>query len=229
MDKTFYIQQRLWNKLILKLDDSSFINTRPSFDTMYVVFLLQIMFRILFFFLLMSHVEAFPKRFYGEWTLWHSTMPDLPDNRAVVHIYPENHLTFKYRFTRGPIVFHKTKKGLFRISNTDEFEEEKHQVDVSFYDSEEYFLSVYGIGLQNFNIKTQKKDTKTDYKFALTMVGTDDIYLRCVDPQDDCFHLVRSIRINEPSVDIPLSTFLITQIVGTLLGHVMNEWFFHSN
>lgn len=184
--------------------------------------------RILNCLLLLLPTYGFPKRFYGEWTLWHSTMPDLPDNRAVIHIYPENHLTFKYRFTRGPIVFHKTKKGVFRISNTDEFEDEKHQVDVSFYNTEEIFLSVYGIGLQNFNIKTKQKKTKMDYKFALTMVGTDDIYLRCVEPRNDCCHLVRSIRINEPSVDIPISTFLITQIVGTLLGHVINELVFHS-
>jgi hypothetical protein len=63
----------------------------------------------------------------------------------------------------------------------------------------------------------------------MTMPGMDDIYLQSIKRNDDCFHIVRSVRINEPSVDIPISTFLITQIVGTILGHVINQVLFHTN
>lgn len=183
---------------------------------------------ILFLFLaLCGLVQAFPK-FYGEWTLWHSTVPDLPDNRVVIHIYPDNQLTMKYRFMRGPVVYNKSKVGMYKISSVDN-EYEKRSVEVLFHHTEEIFLSVYGIGLQNFNIKTKKKRETKRFSFAMTMAGTDDIYLQSIKRNDDCFHIVRSVRINEPSVDIPISTFLITQIVGTILGHVINQVLFHTN
>lgn len=172
-------------------------------------------------------VYGFPK-FYGEWVLRHSTVPDLPDNRVVVHIFPDNQLMMKYRFTRGPIVFHKSKIGTYRIF-TQHDHVDKQLVDVSFHSSEEVFLSVYGIGLQNFNIKTNKKQTHTLYRFIMTFVEMDDIYLQSIAHSEDCFHIVRSLRINEPSVDIPLSTFLTTQIIGTVLGHMINEFLFHSS
>jgi len=191
-------------------------------------FLLQ-MIRFGFFFLLfVATSRAFPK-FYGEWTLWHSTVPDLPDNRVVIHIYPDNHLTMKYRFMKGPFVFHKSKIGIYNIFTSDDDYEEKHHVDVLFHHTEEFFLSAYGIGLQNFNISTKKKRVNSRFKFSMTMAGTDDIYLQSIIRNDDCFHIVRSVRINEPSVDIPISTFLITQIFGTILGHVINEILFHTN
>lgn len=175
----------------------------------------------------MHQASSFPK-FYGEWTLWHSTVPDLPDNRVVVHIYPDKQLTLKYRFTKGPMVFHKSKKGTYRVFDNDEDNEQK-RAEVAFHHTEEIFLSVYGIGLQNFNIKTRSHNEESKHSFCMTMGGTDDIYLKSIAHNNDCFHIVRSVRINEPSVDIPISTFLITQIFGTLLGHAINELVFHSN
>lgn len=171
-------------------------------------------------------VLSFPK-FYGEWMLWHSTVPDLPDNRVVVHIYPDNQLSLKYRFMKGPVVYHKSKIGTYKIFP--EEENEKRKVDVVFHHTEEVFLSMYGIGLQNFNIRTKKKRILNKFSFSMTMAGMDDIYLQSIRRNDDCFHIVRSIRINEPSVDIPISTFFITQVVGTILGHVINQVLFHTN
>lgn len=181
--------------------------------------------KTILFLILLPGVWSFPK-FYGEWMLWHSTVPHLPDNRVVIHIYPDQQLTMKYRFTKGPIVFHRSKIGTYRITEDDY--EEKHRVRVHFHKTEEVFLSVYGIGLQNFDIKTMKKDTATQMDFSLSFAGKDDIYLQ-QQSNHDCFHIVRSVRINEPSVDIPISTFLITQVLGTIIGHALNEVLFHTN
>jgi hypothetical protein len=187
--------------------------------------------KVFLFLAILAHTAySFPK-LYGEWTLWHSTVPDLPDNRVVIHIYPDNQLTLKYRFMRGPVVYHKSKKGIFRVSEDDpqDTDNGKGNVDVLFHHTEEIFLSVYGIGLQNFNIKTKSHREKSRFSFSMTMSSIDDIYLKSIIRNDDCFHIVRSVRINEPSVDIPLSTFLITQIFATILGHIINEIVFHSN
>lgn len=188
---------------------------------------IKMFWQFMVFFLLSSVSDGF-RNFYGEWTLWHSTTADLPDNRVVVHIYPDNQLTLNYRFTRGPMVCHKSKTGVYSILGLDKHQE-KHRVDVSFHHKEELFLSVYGIGLQNFNIRTKKEEDFSRFSFVMTMDGTDDIYLQSTTHEDDCFHIVRSVRINEPSVDIPISTFLITQIIGTIIGHIINQVLFHSN
>lgn len=180
-----------------------------------------------FFFSLVVATTAFP-RFYGEWMLWHSTVRELPDNRVVIHIYPDDQVTLKYRFTRGPFVFHKSKQGHYYIHKHDD--EERHRVDVSFHRTEEVFLSAYGIGLQNLRIKTRDETkSKKDYRFSMIFAGTDDIYLQSTTNTDDSFHIVKSIRIIEPSVDIPITTFIITQIIGTILGHVINELLFHTS
>lgn len=170
-------------------------------------------------------VSAFP-RLYGEWMLWHSTVPALPDNRVIIHLYPDNQITLKYRFTKGPFVFHKSKTGIYKMFKHEE-ENKSKRVEVLFRHSEEKFLSAYGIGLQDFNIQTAKKTTAIRYVFSVSIVGNDDIYLK-TEHNNDCFHIVRSTRINEPSVDIPISTFLITQVLATILGHVINELLFHS-
>lgn len=134
----------------------------------------------------------------------------------------------KYRFTRGPIVFHKSKIGIYKIK-PDVADPKKQLVDVLFHHTEEVFLSVYGIGLQNFNIKTKTLQKKSQYSFSMMTDGNDDMYLQSVVTDADCFHIVRSVRINEPSVDIPISTFLFTQILGTIIGHIINQILFHSN
>jgi len=172
-------------------------------------------------------ITAFPTKFFGEWVLWHSTNPNIPDNRVIIHIYPDNLISLKYRFMRGPFVYHKSKIGNFEIiDNTGDLQ----RVDVNFHHKEEKFLSVYGIGFQNMNIKTLKKNINHTFKLSATFVGMDDIYLHSHSSTDDdeCFHIVRSVRVNEPAVDIPLSTFVITQIIGTILGHLINQWVFQD-
>lgn len=185
--------------------------------------------RFFFFFSLIVATTAFP-RFYGEWMLWHSTVRELPDNRVVIHIYPDDQVTLKYRFTRGPFVFHKSKQGHYSIRGHDNNNDEgRHRVDVSFHRTEEVFLSAYGIGLQNLRLKTRDEHgVRKRYEFSMMFSGTDDIYLQSTTNTDDSFHIVKSARINEPSVDIPITTFIITQIIGTILGHVINELLFHT-
>lgn len=180
---------------------------------------------MIFFLMMTAVVRAFP-RFYGEWMLWHSTVRELPDNRAVIHIYPDDQVTLKYRFTKGPFVFHKSKLGHYSIRG---HEGDRHRVDVSFYRTEEVFLSAYGIGLQNMRIKTRDdSNVNRRYEFSMMFAGSDDIYLQSTTNTDECFHIVKSARINEPSVDIPITTFIITQVIGTILGHVINELLFHT-
>lgn len=168
-----------------------------------------------------------PSTLYGEWMLRHSTIPSIPGNRVIVHIYPENQITLCYRFMKGPFVFHKSQTGNYDLTPSHE-DDQQHDVDVCIHHTLETFLSAYGIGLQDMNIRTSEKTLDTTYKMHMTRVGMDDLYLRSRSNDGTCFHLVRSVRINEPSVDIPIMTFLITNIIGTLIGNIIHLLLFHS-
>lgn len=159
--------------------------------------------------------------------LRHSTIPSVPGNRVVVHIYPDDQITLCYRFMKGPFVFHKSQTGTYRIKP----HSDKHDhadVDVCFHHNVETFLSVYGIGLQDMNIRTSEKSIDTIYQMHMMRVGMDDLYLRSRTSDETCFHLVRSVRINEPSVDIPIMTFLITNLIATLIGNIIHLILFHT-
>lgn len=162
---------------------------------------------------------------YGEWMLRHTTITDIPSNRVVVHIYPDEKLTICYRFTKGPFVFHKSKVGSYSVES---LLDNQSNVDITFKHAEEQFLSGYGIGLQEMNIRTLRKKIDSSYFMSMTIVGTNDMYLRSRTNDNVCFHLVRSVRINEPALDIPIATFIISQIIATLLGHVIHLILFHT-
>lgn len=175
---------------------------------------------------------AFPAKFYGEWLLRHTTLSVLPVNRVVINIYPDNHLTLEYRFLRGPFVFHKSCIGSYCVSCIDDdncdIENTQVNVKVSFHHTEEKFLSAYGIGLQNLNILTAKRASNHLYDLSTTVVGMDDIYLYSK-TSIDMFHLVRSVRLTEPSIDIPITSFVISQVIATILGHLIHLFIFHSS
>lgn len=171
-------------------------------------------------------------RLYGEWMLWHSTLPNIPTNRAVIHIYPDNHVLLSYRFNKGPFVFHSRKSGIYNVIDMDNNDQVKLNID--FVRTEEHFLSAYGIGVENMNIKTKDILFLKRYTLCMTLVGMDDIYLRTCNSErtnknDNCFHLVRSVRVNEPSIDIPFSSFVFTQIIATIIGHAINILLFHTD
>lgn len=147
-----------------------------------------------------------------------------PSNRAVVHIYPDNQLVVSYRFRTGPFVYNRQKQGQYSLV---EEKPDKQIVSCVFHKKSDQLLSLYGVGLNEFGVVTTKESTMEEkYKYLLTMHDVENIFLNqnYDDHVDTVYvHLVRSVRVNEPSIDVPFSTFVFTQILGIIITNVINH------
>lgn len=54
----------------------------------------------------------------------------------------------------------------------------------------------------------------------LYIIGHDDLFLTT---RSYSFHLVRSVRANELSINVPFSTLVATQISGMCIAHVIHQ------
>lgn len=157
-------------------------------------------------------------RLFGEWIVWYSTQQDQLLNREIVHIYPDNKLLISHRYTKGPFVFHKEKFGEYKV-----YDKELSRVQLNIQKYKDTLISIYGVGINNIN------DVYIDMNVILNLnmyqVGNDDLYLF---NKNRRFHLVKSVRINEPKVDIPLSTFIFTQILSLIFTQILHLIFMHN-
>jgi hypothetical protein len=162
------------------------------------------------------------QKIYGEWIVWHSTQTHEFMNREVVHLYPDNKISICHRYSKGPFVFHKEKVGQYFIDDKGTFV----KVNLNLNSYKDNLLSIYGVGTENFPV--QEKPLNIRLCLKLYCVGTDDLYLS--NPYTNhCFHLVKSVRINEPKIDVPLSTFIFTQILGLFFTQILHILFMHNN
>lgn len=161
----------------------------------------------------------------GEWVVRHSTHRRAPpDNRAVVHVYPGNKVVVGHRFSRGPFVFSRQLNGQYFLSSGSD---EKKTVTCTFYEKQEQIISLYGVGLRDVT-RMIRKPTVMEYKFFFMMHGVQDMFLTAVvdseGEEDTTFycHLVRCVRVDEPNIDVPFSTFVFTQVLGVLLSSLIH-------
>lgn len=159
----------------------------------------------------------------GEWVVRHSTHRRAPpDNRAVVHVYPENRLVLAHRHSLGPLVCLRQLHGMYTLTtNSDSVTDEKRVVTCTFHEKRDTILSVYGVGLHGVFEVTTKKEAFKQYKFFFMMHGVSDVFLTATDPVDESTfycHLVRCVRIDEPNIDVPFSTFIFTQLLGIVFS-----------
>jgi hypothetical protein len=164
----------------------------------------------------------FPSRLYGEWILWHSTFDTTTSpkstNRMVIHIYPHNKFTVSYRYTKGPIVYNRQKIG--RYMNTP-LETTDSKVHLHLTSRTDHLISLCGLGL---HCKTKQDKIDEAYEVSMTCLGTDDIFLTDSNNSESAFHLVRSVRVVEPNIEVGLSSFLITQLLGIIINELLHIW-----
>jgi hypothetical protein len=167
------------------------------------------------------------RRLYGEWIVWHSTNGNFL-NREVVHIYPNNQLMISYRYKKGPFLYHREKHGEYRIEKK---RKSYTKIYLQIHQCQETLLSIYGVGIQDMldPMKTKNTHPYKTFKMNINMycVGPDDLYLFSTHREMNHYHLVRSVRINEPKIDIPISTFLFTQLISIVISQVLH-FFLHS-
>jgi len=169
--------------------------------------------------------DDFITRLYGEWTMWHSTAPqfDTP-NAVLIWLYPPSRIEICWRKTMGPFLYEDRWIGdlfIWGMTECDSVEANvcNNRVHVEFDQGFRRVLSVCGIGLDDV-LQMPRSKTGQVLTMDLQNIGKDDMFLMS---SRHSYHLVRSMRLNEPTINIPLSTLVATQLAGMLVTHIFQE------
>lgn len=174
--------------------------------------------------------ELFPK-LYGEWTVWHSTMPRFSkSNAATVALYPQSRMELCIRRQQGPLLWQDTLDGNYHVIGSTECwgggDGETHdgsrscqsQLMLHITRSQRELLSIFGIGV---DIPFMRRTiTHRSFRLALELqiLEQDDLFLSNAMYS---IHLVRSIHSNQPDVNVPLSTLMASQLVGMAFAELL--------
>jgi hypothetical protein len=183
-----------------------------------------------FWTLLIPFADAFQlkPRLYGEWILWHSTLYDIPEtNRMVVRIYPNDNFLVSYRYRCGPLILNREKFGNYKCI-CDRSNKRNCKLKLELYNKNDKLISCFGLGLQFLQLKTNDVPIDQKYDLIMTCSGHDDIFLTTDSLKNNLsFHLIRSVRVIEPTVEVSLSSFIATQILGIIISQLIHLFWMH--
>jgi hypothetical protein len=170
---------------------------------------------------------------YGEWTMWHSHNPSFKgSNRMLVGLYPESNIEVSYREYTGPWMIETRKIGTFHFDNDLRYDDNdnkmktdfdpicKSNVCVEYKQKEKRVLSFLGIGFDDIS-PLQVESHNVTLHMKLYIVDRNDLFLTM--NQNDHYHLMRSIRVNEPTINVPISTLIATNIVGMMMTAIIQH------
>ena len=168
---------------------------------------------------------------YGEWTIWHSHHPSSKgSNRILVGLYPESTIDVCYREYNGPWLIETRKTGDFDLGADLKYEKSNHNFDpvckssirVTYHKKEKKILSFLGIGLDDISpLCAEKYHCEID--MFLYIVDRNDLFLTLND-QGGYYHLMRSVRVNEPVINIPISTLIATNLFGMVMTAIIHSY-----
>lgn len=170
---------------------------------------------------------------YGEWTVWHSHhLSYKGSNRMLVRLYPESTIEVCYREYIGPWLIETRKFGEFNLDDDIEYNQDhmknkfdpvcKSNVSIQYQKKEYKLLSFLGIGFDNVS-PLRSEDYNIKLKMKLYIVDRNDLFLT-INNQEH-YHLIRSIRLNEPDVNIPISTLIATNLFGMVMTALIHHYY----
>lgn len=167
---------------------------------------------------------------YGEWSLWHSNDASFKGpNRVLVYLHPDDMIDVCHTRHVGPFLVQDKRIGRWRGADPENTECVINGLDsvctgdvsIDFYSSERRLMSIMGIGINDCPLAFENK-ISINNRMRLHVVGRDDLFLTSRMDDGCYYHLIRSIRTNQPSVDIPFSTLMSTQIVSMLITYLFH-------
>lgn len=172
---------------------------------------------------------------YGEWTIWHSHHSSSKgSNRMLVGLYPESIIEVCYREYKGPWLIETRKMGEFYIDDDLMYDDNtsqnkfdpvcKSNICIQYQKKEQKVLSFLGIGFDDISpLHTEDHTIKLNMK--LYIVDRNDLFLTINEKEH--YHLMRSIRVNEPNINVPISTLIATNLFGMIMTALIHHY--HSN
>lgn len=166
---------------------------------------------------------------YGEWSLWYANLHSFAGpNKIMVYLYPKTNLEIVYKRTIGPFLFVDRELGSF-TGNLEEWREDDRSssslrrvhVNVTFTERSRSMVSFLGIGVEELDLCYPIPLRGNQENMELVIVGRDDLFLTTPTTQTT-YHLIRSSWINQPSINVPFSTLVATQIVGTMISCLLH-------
>lgn len=191
-----------------------------------------ITFLLLFKCILGYRMTAPRQQLYGEWIMWHSHHPSFRgSNRMIVSLYPESVIEVCYREYKGPWLMETRKIGELHFDNENfTYEEDttnmnpicKSNVCIQYKQKERKILSFLGIGFDDISpLHIESHQVKLNMQ--LYIVDRNDLFLTMNDNQH--YHLMRYVRVNEPTINIPISTLIATNIVGMIMTALIHHYY----
>jgi hypothetical protein len=156
----------------------------------------------------------------------------------MVYLYPCFRVEIVTRQLIGSFLFEERQLGKYTLMGVSECSIENDHVNVEWFDATEsvctnrvcaeFFtrqrrlLSIFGIGLDNAPIHTTLRvpDETQRIFMELHVMGHDDLFLTS---SSFSYHLIRSIRPNELSVNVPFSTLVATQVTGMYIAYLVHQ------
>lgn len=187
--------------------------------------------------------------YYGEWSVWHSNLPKfMGPNKIMVNLFPHDELQISHKKFLGPFLYEKKWRGNYTVDSIDSIDSidspnhlaNNTLVHIQFHEMERYPVSLFGIGVDEIPLVMTRQPDVSTLKMDLNIVHNNDMYLTVPNSQlqkflrrslpldkTTSYHLVRSIYNDQPKVNVPISTFIATQLLGTLMGYVIHDRMCH--
>ena len=130
----------------------------------------------------------------------------------------ENDRMNKEMMNKETIKIHSHPHSRSRIEVMVEFERRKRLV-----------VSIFGVGVEELNIY-YPVPLRIPGKFhrevmEVSVVGNDDIFLTTNSNSSylSAYHLIRSASLNQPTVNVPFTTLVFTQIVSMCIAYLVHK------
>jgi hypothetical protein len=176
---------------------------------------------LLIFFTILKIGFTFDPKFYGEWSLWHSNIRNkLLSNKIIVSLYPENNFEYVEYKKIGPLIVEYLYDGNYKIfSNNFNINKDIGNVIFRQKNLKIKLISIFGIGFDELPIICNQSINKK-VRLNYNIIGKDDIFLN---KYNNYFHLIRHTRSNDPNINVPLSTLLLSNIIGLLFSYFLHK------
>lgn len=181
--------------------------------------------------LYITTASSYLRQLYGEWVVLHSNIPIFSStNSKIVTIYPKKQIVCRTFKTTGPLLYKNEYSGEFLIECFDQEEgcrldeDNVCEISILWKKKKSYIESFFGIGLNEIsqNIDSIPMNNKHNINITLNVLENNNLYLS---NEDYHLHLIRNVTPKRPETNIALSSFIATQIFGSIMLHFLHIYF----